>query len=274
MNTEDPIIVQIHPETGGQSLELNPVLVARLTDSVRDTAKLIAKRHLSDTFERSEASYDNPDLLRSEVYRWGTTTPGFDDMILEHILCDYQCGVYDPLTKLFWEKAFDVAERLSNLSDKMRYQYLTKVMDTLHIENPELDRAMRNLFNCYFYDETLYGLAAQHYQVDPEDEEDLDSIFVGLTYLPAEEPPICIFKWANRTKEGRQRFFQAVSGKLYGSKGANNRSRKGHQINEVRGLLAAFSEIFPRVKYRQVENIIEEAIIRIERIDAKKYLAV
>jgi hypothetical protein len=273
-NEKDVVVVQINPETGSQSVELNPVLVASLTDSVRDAVKIVAKQRLSDTFERSDASYYNPYLLRSEVYRWGRTTPGFDDMVLEHILCDYQCGVYDPLTKLFWEKAFDVTERLSNLSTKMRRQYLTKVMDTIHIENPELDRAMRNFINGYFYDETLDRLAAQQYQFDPEDEDDLDSIFDGLTYLPAEEPDICIFKWANRSKEGRQRFFQAVSGKLYGNKGANSRARKGHQISKVRDLLATLSEIFPRVQYRQVENIIEQAIISIEEIDVKKYLAV
>ena len=221
-----PIVVQINPETGEQSAESNPVLVARLTESVRAAAKLLKqhRRFFKLVFRELELDNVDPDdeeEIAAAIHAIAATDPDVDEVVKRDVYVYFAIGDVDgySISQTFYPVAFDIANQLSALSLKMRRQYLAKVIETVHKENPELDLAMYEFIAYYTQDYPLVQLVFPNIPAWAIAEQEADAAFP--TFQFAYELIIAfdrgdslnVFKWANRSEKNRKRWLSVVSGK-------------------------------------------------------------
>ena len=224
---KDLLIVKINPETGKQVAVSNPVHVARLTKSVRAAAKLLKQqrryfklvhRELNDLHPEDEAE------VVDAIEELARADPDIDELVQEAALKHF--GAHDdkddvPISKAFYPVAFDVANQLSALSLKMRRRYLTKVIKTVHKENPELDLAMYEFIAYYTQDYPLVQLVFPNIPAWAIAEQEADAAYptFQFAYEPIEavdrDDSLNVFKWANRSEKNRKRWLSVVSGEQW-----------------------------------------------------------
>ena len=220
-----PVIVQINPETCKQVAESNPVLVTRLTESVRAAAKLLkqyrrffklAFRELDD-FEPEDEEY-----IVEAIEEIAKADPDVDELVQEAALKYFDVHNDEddhPIDDAFYTVAFDIANQLSALSLKMRRQYLTKVIETVHNENPELDFGMYEFITYYTQDYPLVQLVGPNIPAWVIAEQEADAAFptFRFAYQQIEAfdrgDSLNVFKWANRSEKNRKRWLSVVNGK-------------------------------------------------------------
>ena len=221
------VVVQINPETGKQMAESNPVLVARLTESVRVAATLLKqhRRFFKLVFrELSDFDPEEDDEFVEAIEELATADPDVDELVQEAALKYF--GVHEdgddaPIAKAFYPVAFDIANQLSVLSLKMRRQYLTKVIETIHQEHTELDLAMYEFIAYYTMDYPLVQLVFPNIPAwaIAEQEADAANPTYQFAYKPIEsftyDDSLNVFKWANRSEKNRKRWLSVVSGEQW-----------------------------------------------------------
>jgi hypothetical protein len=229
-NKKDAVVVQIHPETGLQEIALNQVLVGRLTESVRSAATLLKqhRRFFNLAFRAlNNLDADDDDEFVDAIQELARADPDVDDLVQEAALKYF--GVHEddddaPIAKAFYPVAFDIANQLSTLSMKMRRQYLAKVIETVHAENPELDLGMYEFIAYYTKDYPLVQLVFPNIPAwaIAEQEADAQHPTFQFAYQPIEafnrEDDLNVFKWANRNEKNRVRWLSVVSGRAMGEK--------------------------------------------------------
>jgi len=222
-----PVVVQINPETGKQVAESNPVLVARLTESVRNAAKLLKqhRRFFKLAFrELNDLDPEEDEEFVDAIEALAVADPDVDELVQEAALKYF--GVHEddddgPISKAFYPVVFDIANQLSALSLKMRRQYLTKVIETIHKENPELDLGMYEFITYYTQDYPLVQLVFPNIPAWAIAEQEADAAYptFQFAYQPIEavdrEDSLNVFKWANRNEKNRKRWLSVVSGEQW-----------------------------------------------------------
>jgi hypothetical protein len=239
-NEKDAVVVQIDADTGHQLAESNPLLVARLTDSVIAATKVLrqhrrffklAFRELSE-FEGEEDGEDGEEDAEEMIVAIeaiAAADPSLDEVIIKaahgffalRYDAEFSCEIFD---KAFYTAAFDIANQLSALSLRMRRQYLTKVIETIHKENPELDLAMHDFITYYTQDYPLINLVSTNLPAWAIVELDADK----EDYEPIEahdsDDSLNIFKWANRCEKNRKKWLSVVNGQQWEKRNAPIRS--------------------------------------------------
>jgi len=225
--SQGPVVVQINPETGKQMTESNPVLVSRLTNSVRSAAMLLKqhRRFFKLAFrELNDLDADYDDEYVEAIQELARADPDVDYLVQEAALKYF--GVHEddddsPINKAFYPVAFDIANQLSALSMNMRRQYLAKVIDTVHKENPELDLAMYEFIAYYTKDYPLVQLVFPNIPAWAIAEQEADAAHptFQFAYQPIEafnrDDHLNVFRWANRNEKNRVRWLSVVSGEQW-----------------------------------------------------------
>jgi hypothetical protein len=252
-----PVVVQINPETGKQVAESNPVLVARLTESVRNAAKLLKqhRRFFKLAFrELNDFEPEYEEEFVEAIEELAAADPDVDELVQEAALKYF--GVHEddddgPISKAFYPVAFDIANQLSALSLKMRRQYLTQVIETIHKENPELDLAMYEFIAYYTQDYPLVQLVFPNIPAWAIAEQEADAAFptFQFAYQPIEavdrHDSLNVFKWANRNEKNRKRWFSVVSGQQWEKRVARS------NVDEL-------LEIYPHCSRETIVSMISE----------------
>lgn len=230
-NGKDPVVVQIHPETGSQVAEPNSTLVACLTESVRSAAKLLKQhRRLYKLTHRELLYTEDEDDIDEMIDELAEEDPDIDELVKQAAYCYYGINDADcsicPISQPFYLVAFDIANQLSSLTLKMRRQYLTKVIKTIHVENPDLDLAMYDFIAYYTKD---YPLVQKVFPNIPawaiaEQEADAANPTFHFAYEQisafSRNDSLDVFKWANRNEEERKRWLSVVNGEEWEKKNA------------------------------------------------------
>lgn len=233
-NEKPAVVVSIDPETGKQSIEPNPVRLDLLKETVKESAKLLKKhRRLFTLHEQinekieteedlDEDEYiDDPDYFKEIIAELAEADPEIDSDIIQGAYNYYgvdgaDFGDNDPISDAFYKNAFDIATMLSNLSPDMRVRYMGEVIDTIHVENPELDLSMHTFIRFYARTAVLFKKVDENL-VAPARPEDLAEYNTNLLYY---EPIIAfdrmdslnVLSWAKRNEEGRRSWLAKVSG--------------------------------------------------------------
>jgi len=235
-NGKDPVIIEIHPDTGKQVAEPNPVLVSRLTESVRRAAKLLKQHRCFFKLAHRELSHLNArdeDAIVEAIEELAAADPDVDELVQEAVFKYFGVnGEEDdvPISMAFYIVAFDIANQLSGLTLKMRRQYLTKVIKTIHADSPDMDLAMYEFIAYYTMD---YPLVLQVFPNIPAwaiAEQDADA--AHPTFQFAYEPitsfnrkdSLDVFKWANHNKEERKHWLSVVNGPYWEKQNAQKTS--------------------------------------------------
>jgi len=259
-NGKDPVVVQIHPDTGKQVTEPNSALVARLTESVRGAAKLLkqyrrffklAHRELSDLDPEDE------DEIVEAIEELAEEDPDIDEVVKEAAYCYFGIDEADccvcPISQAFYRVAFDIANQLSSLTLKMRREYLTMVIETIHEENPDLDLAMYEFIAYYTKDYPLVQKVFPNIPAWAIAEQEADAAHPTFQFAYEQisafsrNDSLDVFKWANRSEEERKRWLSVVNGEEWKKKSAQKKSI-------VDGLL----ELYPHCTREQVMSKVGE----------------
>jgi len=233
-NEKPAVVVSINPETGKQSIDPNPVRMDLLKGTVKDCATLLKKhRRLFTLHEQINEKIDteedldvddfidDPDYFKEAIAEFAKADTDIDADVIQ---CAYNYyGVDgadfcdgDPITSKFYANAFEIANMLSALSPETRVRYLAKVIETIHLENPELDLSMHTFIRFYVRTTHLFEQVDTNLAADARP-EDLAQYNTNLLYYEPiiafdREDSLCIFKWANRNEEDRRSWLAKVSG--------------------------------------------------------------
>jgi len=169
-NKTDALVIQIDPIHGRQHILPNPTRLSRLTTSVIEIAlllkkQMIAQQVLNEIVTILDNTHDVPDELREAtrlIREFATRLPEVDGMVEQTIQWWWDNNRVDPIAQAFYNKACDIANQLSDLSTQTRLHYFTKVIDTLHRENPELDIPMYDFITGYTQHTLLHQCVTEH----------------------------------------------------------------------------------------------------------------
>uniref|UniRef100_A0A6C0I305 Uncharacterized protein n=1 Tax=viral metagenome TaxID=1070528 RepID=A0A6C0I305_9ZZZZ len=231
-NEKHAVVCQIDSDTGKQWVESNPLLIRRLTNTVREVANVLRQHRRFFKLALRELSHLDPedtDEMIDEIGAIAAADPTLDEVIQRAAYgffaltedADFSCEIFE---KTFYPLAFKLANQLSGLSLKMRRQYLTQVIGTIRRENPELDLAVHDFITYYTEDPVLVQLVKTNLPdwaiTELElDEEDYEPIAANDS-----DDSLNVFKWANRNKKNRERWLSVVNGQQWASRNAPIRS--------------------------------------------------
>ena len=235
-NCKDPVVVQIHPETGSQVAEPNSALVACLTESVRSAAKLLKQHRRFFKLAHRELNDLDPeyeDEIEDAIDELAEEDPDVDELVQEAAYCyfgidDDDCSVC-PIAQPFYLVAFDIANQLSSLTLKMRRKYLTMVIETIHAENPDLDLAMYEFIAYYTKDYPLVQKVFPNIPAWAIAEQEADAAHPTFQFAYEQisafsrKDSLDVFKWANRNEEERKRWLSVVNGEEWKKKSAQKK---------------------------------------------------
>jgi hypothetical protein len=228
------VIVSVHPESGSQVIEINPVRLQKFQDIVKDAVillhqhrrcfKLINKQvdvRVDDDLEEDEY-IDDPDYFKQLIDGFAEQDPEITELVKlsaydYYGIVNTDCLSLDPISEAFLHKAYELAEHMSSLLAPTREKYLSAVIDNVHKTNPELDADMYTFIRFYTYKNNLLRQAKENLSI-----ESILMLAHDNTNLNYYEPVIgyCrtyildILECAKKSKEDRKIWLNTVLGKM------------------------------------------------------------
>jgi hypothetical protein len=161
-NKTDPLVIEIHPETGAQVVELNPQILAPLKKSVKEAVELLKKHHqvFELTQEIDEDDFEFDEEIETAIKEYSKNVQPLDKITIRSAYAHYGIKGFDdlnePISKAFYKKALEIAKQLKPpLSRTLRVQYLDRVLTQILLENSDLSFAIQVFVWNYAYSDSL-----------------------------------------------------------------------------------------------------------------------
>lgn len=159
-NKNDPIVIEIHPDTGSQSAELNPFLLGELKELVREAVELVKKYYMVFELTRDiDDEVEFEDEIKSAIKEYSKNVQPLDKITLRSAYAYYGIDGFDmlndPIPKAFYKKAYAIAKQLKPISETLRVKYLDKVLTEIHRKEPDLSFAIQLFVWNYVHNDSL-----------------------------------------------------------------------------------------------------------------------
>ncbi|NBV69084.1 MAG: hypothetical protein EBR74_11185 [Flavobacteriia bacterium] len=215
-NKTDPLVIEIHPETGAQTAELNSHILAPLKELVKEAVELLKKHHqvFELTQEIDEDDFEFDEEIETAIKEYSKNVQPLDKITIRSAYAHYGIKGFDdlndPISKAFYKKAYGIAKQLKPLSSTLRVQYLDKALTQIHLENSDLSFAIQFFVWNYAHSDSLVKDF-----VSPLNCKRFDSDEYGYEPIldyDGEASNLDVLKWASRNNQ--REWLKIVSGKI------------------------------------------------------------